>query len=62
MEEKKMGNIPLYEFFERVAESDDLFEAMKRERQEAKQNAATIMQQRKEILKGLTDKNKDTTR
>ncbi len=62
MEEKNIGKMPLDEFIDKLLEADDIFEAIKKERQESKLYTTTLIQQRKEILKGLMGKNKDENR
>lgn len=53
MKQNKLSKIPILDFLEKLVESDEILDAIKKERQESKTDL-TVLDQRKEILNKLT--------
>ena len=53
MKQNKLSKIPILDFLEKLSESDEILDAIKKERKESKSDL-TVLDQRKEILNKLT--------
>jgi len=53
MKQNKLSKMPILDFLEKLSESDEILDAIKKERQESKTDL-TVLDQRKEILNKLT--------